>query len=77
MNWNIDTPEGMANAIAWQTQMISVLKSGGRWIVPRSMTVYEIDHERKVARCCTGFRPEPTIVRVFNAMGWTVEETQP
>lgn len=74
INFDLDTPEGMANAVEWQTRMVSVLKQGGRWIVPRSGSIYEIDHEGKRARRITGFVPEPTITRVFEAMGWKVVE---
>lgn len=74
MNYDLSTDTGMANAIAWQTKMISVLAQGGRWIVPRSMSVYEIDHERKTARRVLGYAPEPDIAKVFEAMGWTVTE---
>lgn len=73
MNLNIDTPEGMANAVAWQTKMIEVLVDGGRWLVPRSGTIYMIDKVNKRARKVLGLKPEPTITRVFEAMGWTVE----
>lgn len=72
MNLNIDTTDGMANAVAWQERHVALLGQGGRWIVPRSGTVYEIDHANKTARRCFGFRPEPTIERVFEAMGWKV-----
>ncbi len=73
MNFNIDTEEGMANAVAWQQKMIDVLADGGRWVVPRSGTIYMIDKTNKRARKVLGLKPEPTITRVFEAMGWTVE----
>lgn len=72
-NWDLSTAEGMTNAIIWQTKMISVIAPGGRWIVPRSGTVYMIDHAGKRARKVLGLLPEPVITRVFEAMGWTVE----
>lgn len=74
MNFDISTKEGMANAVAWQQGHISRLVQGGRWIVPRSGTVYEIDHERKIARRISGLLPEPDITKVFAAMGWKVVE---
>lgn len=69
---NIDTPEGMRAAIAWQTQLVNVIAQGGRWVVPRSGSIYAIDHEGKQAKRLSGFAPEPTITRVFLAMGWKV-----
>ena len=74
MKYDLATPEGMANAVIRQTQLIASLGPGGRWVVPRSGAIYEIDKERKIARVCLQMIPEPTIVRVFNAMGWTVME---
>lgn len=72
MNWDIDTEEGMANAIAWQKQLLAVVTQGDRWVVPRSLTIFEIDHAGKTVRKCSGGRPEPTIVRVLKAAGWRV-----
>lgn len=73
MNWNIDTEEGMENAIAWQDKLLASVRQGGRWIVPRSMTIFEIDHAGKTVRkCLESVRPEPTIVRVLKAAGWKV-----
>ena len=73
VNWDIDTEEGLANAVKWQQSMISLVKQSGVWFVPRSHSMYAIDHKHKVAKKVTGF-PEPTIEKVFNAMGWTVDE---
>ena len=73
INWDISTPEGMKNAIDWQTKHVTRLKEGGYWAVPRSMTVYVISHKRKVAVKLCGL-PEPDIAKVFEAMGWTVVE---
>ena len=73
VNWDIDTEEGLANAVKWQQSMISSVKQSGVWFVPRGHSMYAIDHKHKVAKKITGF-PEPTIKKVFNAMGWTVDE---
>lgn len=72
MNFDIDTEEGMANAVAWQENLISKIVPGGRWLVPRSGTICILDQENKRVRML-GLLPEPTVERVFKAMGWTVE----
>lgn len=69
---NIDTPEGMREAVEWQTAHVNRLAQGGRWVVPRSGSIYIIDHEGKRAKRVFGMAPEPTITRVFIAMGWQV-----
>lgn len=76
-NWDISTKEGMANAVQWMKAHISRIAKGGLWIVPRSVSIYVIDHANKTATKRSGF-PEPEIARVFRAMGWTVvDESEP
>lgn len=70
-NLNIDTEQGMAAAVAWQTALVGKIKDGGTWIVPRSHSIYNINHKMKYARKISG-DPEPSIERVFEAMGWRV-----
>jgi hypothetical protein len=79
MNFNIDTPEGMKNAIEWQNNLLRTITQGGRWVVPRSLTIFEVDHANKTIRKCVGGAPlgssrkgEPIIVRVLKAAGWKV-----
>lgn len=74
MNFNIDTPEGMKNAIVWHNNLLSTITQGGRWVVPRSLTIFEVDHVRKTVRRCydNSLMPEPIIVRVLKAAGWKV-----
>lgn len=72
-NMNIDTPEGMKNAVAWQEAHIARMADGGVWAVPRSGSFYTISKATKTA-VRTGLLPEPTIERVFEAMGWSVKE---
>ena len=71
---NIDTLEGLAQAVAEQQALIDRIIPGGRWVVPRSGSIYMLDQENKMARRVHGLKPEPTITRVFEAMGWTVVE---
>ena len=67
----INTAEGMAQAVAWQTAHCALIKEGGTWAVPRSGTVIIISHKNKQATFY-GLLPEPDIGRVFEAMGWVV-----
>lgn len=70
--YDLDTQEGMANAVAWTNQMVNHLKDGGVWAVPRSHTLVTIvSKEQKQVLIREGL-PDPSIARVFNAMGWTV-----
>lgn len=71
---NIDTEQGMKDAVAWQEAHIAFVKDGGTWIVPRSNTFITINHKDKRATFVSSANPEPTIVRVFKAMGWEVDE---
>jgi hypothetical protein len=70
-SYDLDTPEGMKNAIAWQRQMVASIKDGGVWIVPRSMSIYTVYNCDKAAERTVG--GEDSIDRVFRAMGWTVQ----
>lgn len=72
-NWDISTPEGLANAVEWQTKLVAMLAPDGYWAVPRSMTVYRLNPKRRTAVKLCGL-PEPDIAKVFTAMGWTVVE---
>jgi hypothetical protein len=72
---NIDTPEGLAQAVANQQALIDEISPGGRWFVPpRGESVYMLDQENKRAKRVHGLKPDPTSTRVFEAMGWTVVE---
>jgi hypothetical protein len=71
---NIDTPEGMMQAVAQQQALIDQIIQGGRWVVPRSGSIYMLDQGGKRAMCVLGGRV-PKVDRVFAAMGWTVVES--
>jgi hypothetical protein len=70
MNYDLGTTAGMRNAVEWTTGMIGIIKDGGTWMVPRSLSVYEIRHSEKIAVRIMG--GEDCIDRVFKEMGWTV-----
>lgn len=68
---NLDTKEGMHEAVKWQTDFCALLGEGGKWAVPRSMSIYTIYNSKKVAVRTKG---EMAIDLVFKAMGWEVRE---
>lgn len=69
---NIDTPEGMAAAVAWQRKWNSGINEGGAWIVPNIGAIIRIHHSIKTAEVISSLFPiPPHYQRVFEAMGWT------
>mgnify|MGYP006278856029 CR=1 FL=1 len=74
MNYDLDTPEGMNNAIKWTHMMLNTIKEGGMWCVPRSGTFIQLNKKDKIATITVGFAPDPSLKRVIKAMGWTVVE---
>ena len=80
-NFDLSTAEGLDNAVAWQTKLVNVLKEGGYWVVPRSMTVYRLNHQRRRRRRLetglghwggsTGSYPFPPVWTVPRRVGWT------
>lgn len=73
MNWDINTEEGMANAVAWTERLVEVMADKGTWGVPRSGTMVTIDKTTKTATI-TSLLPDPSIAEVFRAMNWHVKE---
>lgn len=71
-SYDLDTTEGMNNAVAWTRNLFATIKDGGTWMVPRSMTMVRISHTDKTATLVVGFAPDPSLRRVIEAMGWTV-----
>jgi hypothetical protein len=71
--YDLDTEEGMANAVAWTNRTLETLNDDGIWIVPRSgMLIRVLSHSDKVLRVLEGETPDPSIPRVLNAAGWTL-----
>lgn len=71
---NINTPQGMQDAVQWTENLFAQIKPGGTWLVPRSGTIVQIFHSSKLVRITPGPVPDPSLARVVDAMGWTVEE---
>ena len=74
MDYDLDTTQGMNNAVKWTQQMFDVLRDGASWEIPRSGTLVRINKNEKIATITPGFCPDPSIKRVIEAMGWTVLE---
>ncbi len=70
-DFDLDTKQGMVNAIMWTKQLISTLKDGGTWVVPRSGTLVRVDKKTQTATL-TSAVPDPSITKVLTAMGWKV-----
>lgn len=73
MNYDLDTKEGMSNAVRWTESMIASIADGGLWIVPRSMSTVQINKTTKKADIVS-FYPDPSLGRVLREMGYTVTE---
>lgn len=77
MNYDLDTPEGMANAVQWNNAHLSRIADGGIWMVPRSALIVRIvDGKRKVASIREGHTPDPSVRRVMVTAGWTVQDAE-
>lgn len=74
MNYDLDTQDGTANAIAWTQAMLDRLNNTGVWIVPRSGSLVHFNQEAKAAKVVS-FLPDHSLARVLTAMGFTVTET--
>lgn len=72
MNYDIDTQEGMRNAVGWTNDMLSTVKDGGVWMIPRSGTTVRV--LSKALKTCVLHEalPDPGIRRVLIAGGWTL-----
>lgn len=72
MNYDLNTSEGMANAVTWINDTLGMLKDGGTWVVPRSLSVVTVlSHEPKVCKVLS-MLPDPSISQVLQAAGWRI-----
>jgi len=72
MNYNIDTDEGMAHAVAWTESLFAFMREGGVWGIPRSETIVRVYPSKKEVVITNGGMPEESLTRVIEAMGWTI-----
>jgi hypothetical protein len=73
MNYDLNSKEGMANAKRWTLATLSMVRDGGVWAVPRTASVYVVDHKAKTLTR-SGMKPDPSINKVAAAIGWRVIE---
>lgn len=71
-NYNVATKSGMQNSVAWLNSFVARIAQGGTWMIPRSGTIYVIDHAAKKAHKTCALLPDPSLDQVFEAAGWTV-----
>jgi len=72
MNYDINTEEGLANAVTWFLAHVSRMNNGGVWVLPRSGTIYTVDHDAKTLTCTLG--GDPSTERVAVAAEWKVQQ---
>lgn len=72
MNYDLDTKQGMVNAITWTKKLIAHLSDGGTWVIPRSGTVVTFDKKTQTAVVDAPFARDPSVTRVLKAMGWKI-----
>lgn len=71
-DYDLDTTQGMVNAIRWTKRLIESLNDGGTWLVPRSGTIVTFDKKKQIAVVDAPFMRDPSITKVLTAMGWKV-----
>ena len=69
---NLETKEGMEQAVRWQTNLCNHVKEGGNWVVPRSNATYQIFNQEKRVVALDG--SDEAVDLVFNKMGWKLEK---
>ena len=73
MNYDLNTKEGMANAVNWTQDLVDTLSDNGTWMIPRSLTTVSVNKPTKTVTI-RAVLPETSVPKVFKAMGWTVIE---
>lgn len=72
MNYDINTPQGMNNAVRWSNALLNKMNDGGVWVIPRSGTVVtKVNGKAKTCHYQEGFASDLTIPKVLKAAGWT------
>lgn len=72
MNFDLDTPEGLAAAAQWTNNLLSMIREGGHWVIPRSGTVVTVLSHSDKHVSLSALNPEPSVRRVLEAGGWTI-----
>lgn len=69
--YDLNTENGMTLAKAWTLGLISTLKEGGIWVVPRSGAMVQVFHSTETVEI-TAPAGEECLAQVFEALGWKV-----
>lgn len=72
MNFDLDTDEGLRNAVEWQNALFATINNWGVWVVPRSGTFVHVHHDTHEVSIVPGFMPDPSLERVIRAAGWKI-----
>lgn len=72
MNYNLNTDEGLQNAVRWTNSTMALLSDGGRWAVPRSGTIITVVNRLDKQYDIISDTPDPTLIHVLGAAGWTI-----
>lgn len=72
MNYDINTPKGMANSVAWTENLFKMMSEGATWMIPRSMTTVKVYPMRQEVEVTRGHTLDKSIERVIKATGWKV-----
>lgn len=71
MNYDLETREGMSNAVLWTRNTLALLRVGGVWGVPRSGVMVTKTGFDSVA--LSDADADPSITRVIKAAGFSIE----
>jgi hypothetical protein len=71
-NYDLNTKEGMVNAMLWTKQLVNNIRDGGKWLIPRSGTVVTFDKKKQIATVDAPFGTDTSVTRVLKAMGWKI-----
>lgn len=69
--FDLDTAQGLADAVDWVNTKLTAIPEGGFWLVPRSGSKYEVDRAKHTVRRVYGLFDEIAIERAIKAARWT------
>jgi len=72
-SYDLDTEEGMANAVRWTTNTLGRLRNGGVWHIPRSgLQITVVSHADKTYSVNFELSSiiDPSVEQVLQAAGW-------
>lgn len=73
-SYDLDTEEGMQNAVFWTQGLFASMREGAVWTIPRSNTSVKVHHTTKSVTIKDGTDREDGVRKVIEKMGWTINE---